>query len=119
MKSYIHNPNIYRHHFKSQLGSGLPGFQGTRMHREQWGSGIGSFLAKLARKAIPLLVSGAKLAKPHLVKAAKGIAKDAAQEASMKIFNKKRKAKRSPVRRRKKVKRTTSQDIFSKNVAHS
>ena len=40
------------------------------------GGGIGSILAKLAQKAIPLLLSEAKLAKPHLVKAAKGIAKD-------------------------------------------
>jgi len=117
MKAYIHNPKIYQHHFKSQLGSGLPGFEGTRMHRQQWGSGIGSMLAKLARKAIPLLISGAKLAKPHVVKAAKGIAKDVTKtvldKASTKLFNKKRKAKRAPVRRRKKVKQSTSHDIFS------
>ena len=113
MKSYIHNPNIYRHHYDSQVGSAIPGFSGVRMHR---GDGIGAFLGKLARKAIPLLISGAKLAKPHLKKAAKSIAKEAAQkvlhEATNRIVNKKRKVVSTPVRRRKKVKRTTPKDIF-------
>ena len=115
MKTYIHNPRIYQHYFKSQTGSALPGFEGTRMHRQQWGSGIASVLGKLAQKAIPLLVCGAKLGKPHLVKAAKSIAKDVtksvAEEATTRLF--KRKTKHSPVRKRKRAKRTTSRDIFS------
>lgn len=115
MKPYIHNPAIYQDHYRAQVGSALPGFRGTRIHRHR-GEGIGAFLGRLARKAIPLLRSGAKLAAPHVKKALKGIAKDvtnkAAEEATNRLFNKKRKANTAPVRRRKKVKRTTSPDIF-------
>ena len=116
MKPYIHNPKIFQHHYHSQVGSALPGYAGVRVHRNQEGDGIGTVLAKLARKAIPLLMSGAKLAKPHVMKAAKGIAKDVthkvAHEATTRLFNKKTKPKTAPVRRRKKAKSTTSQDIF-------
>lgn len=115
MKKYIHNPDIYRDHFRTQVGSAIPGFSGTRMHRQR-GDGIGSFLGKLARKAIPLLISGVKLAAPHAKEALKGIAKDVVGNifhgARNKIVNKKRKANSTPVRRRKKVKRTTPKDIL-------
>ena len=119
MKKYIHNPNIYRYHF--QRGSALPGFQGVRVHR---GDGIGAFLGKLARKAIPLLISGAKMAKPHVVKAAKNIAEDVGKSVIKRIIqptkkvNKKRKIATHSVRRRKRTKRTTSPDVFD-NVTYS
>ena len=113
MKKYIHNPNIYRHHFQS--GNALPGFHGRRMHRQQ-GDGIGAFLGKLARKAIPLLISGAKLAKPHVIKAAKHIAEDVGKSVVGKIIgtksNKRKKGGVNRVRRRKYTKRSTSSDIF-------
>ena len=116
MKAYIHNPNVYRHHYRSQVGSALPGFSGSRMHRIQTGYGIGSILGSLARKAIPILASGIKLAAPHVKSALKGIAKDVthevAQKATQKLFNKP-KPKRKPVRKRRKVKASTSKDIFS------
>ena len=83
------------------------------MHRQQWGSGIASKLGKLAQTAIPLLVSEAKLAKPHLMKAAKSIAKDVtkyvAEEPTTRLF--KRKAKHTQVRRRQ---RTKSEICFIK-----
>ena len=109
MKKYIHNPNIYRDHF--QHGSALPGFRGTRMHR---GDGIGAFLGKLARKAIPLLISGAKLAKPHVIKAAKNIAEDVGKSVfkTMSKPNKRKKTVSTSVRRRKYSKRATPPDIF-------
>ena len=113
MKPYIHNPNIYRHHF--QRGSALPGFRGTRMHR-QYGDGIASFFGKLARKAIPLLISGAKLAKPHVMKAAKNIAEDVGKRVVGKIVgpktHKRKKVIANTIRKRKYTKRATSPDIF-------
>lgn len=116
MKPYIHNPNIYRHHYRKQVGSALPGFSGSRMHRVQYGDGLGSILSSLARKAIPLLASGVKLATPHVKQALKGIAKDVTQqvahEATSRMFNKP-KPKRKRVSKRKNVKASTSKDIFS------
>ena len=124
MKKYIHNPNIYRYHF--QHGSALPGFSGIRMHRQR-GDGIGAFLGKLARKAIPLLISGAKMAKPHVVKAAKNIAEDVGKNMLSTITQPKRKANermttphkrrkipRKYVRRQQHTKRTTPPDVFDK-----
>ena len=113
MKQYIHNPDIYRHHYRSQVGSALPGFSGNRMHRVQYGDGIGSILSSLARKAIPLLASGVKFAAPHVKKALKSLAKDVTQDFTRKATSRLLKRKRKPVSRRKKVKRTTSKDIFS------
>ena len=117
MKTYVHDPNIYRNHYGRQVGSALPGFRGMRMHQE--GYGIGAFLGKLARKAIPLILSGlksgARIAKPHVKKAATGIAKDVSNKFFQEVTNrgnKRKKATNGPVRRRKKVKRTTSKDIF-------
>ena len=67
------NPDLYRTHFRNQSGGNLPGFQGSRM---QYGEGLGSFFSSIARKAVPLLRSGFKMAAPHMKKAAAGIAKD-------------------------------------------
>ena len=119
MKRYIHNPNIYRQHYQNQVGRALPAFKGTRI---QHGYGLGSFLGKLARKALPLLASGAKLVAPHLKKAFKGIAKDVtgkvAQEATTRLVgaisekgNKPKKA-RKVISKSRKVKASTSKDIF-------
>ena len=126
MKPYIHNPNLYRDHYRSQLGGNLPGFRGMSMHR-QHGNGIGALLSKLACKAIPLLMSGAKMIKPHVIKAAKGVVNDVAGNVVSSVFKtsqkrkrtgrskatlKKRKVKGKSIRRRKESKRTTSPDIF-------
>ena len=116
MKPYIHNPSIYRQHY--QIGSALPGFQGSRM---QHGNGIGAFLGKLARHAIPLLSKGVKFVAPHLKHAFKGIAKDVTSQVASKLLQprsmapmprKKSKRKRKVVSKRKKVKASTSKDIF-------
>lgn len=116
MKPYIHNPNIYRHHYRSQVGTGLPGFSGNRMHRIQYGEGLGSILSSLARKAIPILASGVKLAAPHVKHALKGIAKDVTHEVTQKAANKffnTSKPKRKRSSKRKNVKAFTSKDIFT------
>ena len=124
MKPYIHNPNLYRDHYRSQTGGELPGFRGMSM---QHGNGIGALLSKLARKAIPLIMSGAKMIKPHVINAAKGVAKDVTGKIVSSVMNipQKRKRARKPksthkrrkvtstsIRRRKESKRTTSPDIF-------
>ena len=114
MKAYVHDPNLYREHYQNQVGKALPGFQGARM---QYGDGIGALLGSLARKAVPLLASGAKFVAPHLKQAFKGIAKDVtgkvAQEATTRLLStQKRKKPRKTVSKRKKVKASTSQDIF-------
>ena len=124
MRIYQQDPNIYRHHFNRQSGGDLPGFKGTRV---QHADGIGSFLGALARKAIPLIKAGVKLAAPHVKQAGKEIAKDitgrvikkAAEKMSgnRRKVNKRRKtykgrkAKKSR-RKRKASKRATSKDIF-------
>ena len=141
MRTYIHNPDIYRRHYKAQIGRALPGFSGSRM---QHGEGIGAFLGSMARKALPLISSGLKMAKPHLTRAAKGVAKDLTHQAADMVVNRlskkspksaaivknivnsanfgssngrskgkaKRKSKRKPVIKRKKRKGTRSKDIF-------
>ena len=124
MKPYIHNPRLYQHHYTSQIGSALPGFEGVRMHRGQRGRGTGSLLSKLAGKAIPLIMSGMRMAKPHMAKAAKGLAKEVTEKVTQeavarltgtkkKIPNKTRTLRKPAVRKRKRTKRTTSPDIFS------
>lgn len=117
MKVYSHNPNIFRDHYRNQVGNALPGFRGTRM---QYGNGIGSILGAIARRAIPLLKTGAKIIAPHLKKAARNIATDIggrmAEEASTRLGGNvyKRKSRRNPVIRRKKVKASTSKrDYFN------
>ena len=127
MRAYRQDPYIYRNHFVRQTGGDLPGFKGTRV---QYADGIGSFLGALARKAIPIIKAGVKLAAPHVKKAGKEIAKDltgqvlskASEKFSQKMRGKgrrrkKRKNKRSPkrrncVRKRKGSKRARSNDIF-------
>ena len=122
MRLYQSDPNIYRYHFNRQTGGDLPGFKGTRV---QHADGIGSFLGALARKAIPLIKAGVKLAAPHVKKAGKEIAKDLTNRAVKKVTEKMsgnrrkvnkrrykgRKAKNSG-RKRKASKRATTQDIF-------
>lgn len=113
MKAYRQDPYTYQRHFHRQIGGDLPGFKGARV---QYGDGIGSFLGALARKAVPLIKAGVKLAAPHAKKAAKNIAKDLTgqviREVSGRIVNKKPRKPKTAVRKRKKVKRATSNDIF-------
>lgn len=119
MRVYQQDPILYRNHFRHQVGGELPGFKGSRH-----GSGLGSFLGSLARKAVPLLKAGVKLAAPHLKKAGKDIAKDVSGKVIKEVSgrfgngrtgsgrNKKCKKRRNTTRRRKGVKGVTSQDIF-------
>ena len=116
MKRYVPNPNIHRDHFRQQLGHGLPGFRGSRM---QYGHGIGAFLGKLARRALPLLVSavktGVKVAKPHAKTMLQGMAKDVIGKAAEKYMAPMpRQRPRRPKRlsRAPKRKQATSPDIF-------
>ena len=115
MRIYRQDPSIYRHHFTRQVGGELPGFKGTRV---QYGDSIGSFLGSLARKAIPLIKAGFKIVAPHVKHAGKEIAKDLTgrviQEATKKMSGKayKRSKGKKRTRKRKTVKRVTSNDIF-------
>lgn len=124
MRAYRQDPTIYRNHFIRQAGGDLPGFKGSRV---QHADGIGSFLGALARKAIPIIKAGVKLAAPHVKKAGKEIAKDltgqvlskASEKFSQKMRGKgrrrknKRKTKgRKCTRKRKGSKRARSNDIF-------
>ena len=77
-KLFTANTDQYRDHFHIQVGGNLPGFRGSRM---QHGDGLGSFFSNLARKAMPLIMSGLKLAAPHAKQAAKGIAQDVVSRA--------------------------------------
>ena len=104
MRAYRQDPNLYRNHFVRQAGGDLPGFKGTRV---QYADGIGSFLGALARKAIPLIKAGVKLAAPHVKKAGKEIAKDLTGQVMRKATQKK------CVRKRKASKRARPNDIFS------
>ena len=115
MKVYQQNPFVYRNHFRQQVGGDLPGFKGSRT---QHGDSLGSFLGALARKAIPIIRAGVKLAAPHVKRAGKDIAKDLTgkviQEVSSRVGrgrNKRCKKRRKTIRRRKNVKGATS-DIF-------
>lgn len=112
MKVYSQDPTIYRRHF----GGNLPGFKGTRV---QYANGIGSFLGILARKAIPLLRAGVKLAAPHAKRAAKEIAKDVSNQVIKKATEKMtgkaynpRKSK-PKARKRRVTKRVTRRNIFT------
>ena len=123
MRAYRQDPSIYRNHFIRQAGGDLPGFKGTRV---QHADGIGSFLGALARKAIPLIKAGVKLAAPHVKKAGKDIAKDLANQAIKKASekmtqkmsgrgrrkNKRCKKQRKCSRKRKGSKGATLNDIF-------
>ncbi len=71
MKPYVHNPVVFRKHF---AGQGLPAFKGTRIQH-----GYGSWITKLKRFAVPLLMAGATAAAPHISKVAQKVAQSAAQ----------------------------------------
>ena len=112
MKVYRQDPTIYRRHF----GGNLPGFKGARV---QYANGIGSFLGILARKAIPLLRAGVKLAAPHAKQAAKAIAKDISNQVIKKATEKmsgrayKPRQSKPKARKRRATKRVTRRNIFS------
>ena len=73
MKRYVHNPELFRHHF---TGQGLPAFKGKRLQR-----GRGALSKKLKRYAVPILSAGIKAAAPHVSKTAKQLAAQAARQA--------------------------------------
>lgn len=119
MKTYTHNPALFRAHYRAQIGSGLPGFRGR-----QYGEGL---LGDAARRAIPLLrpllKQAMKKAAPHVRQIAPKVldyAQDIAKEKFMakmprlaaKVF-KPKKRKHSGVISSQKRQRTTSQDVFN------
>ena len=116
MRIYKPDPSIYRHHFAKQTGGDLVGFKGARV---QHGSGIGTLLGVLARKAIPLIRAGVKLAAPHVKKAGKEMAKDITNRAIKKATEKMSGRAYKPIKRKKKptkrkaVKRARLNDIFT------
>ncbi len=71
MRPYIHNPAVFRAHF---TGQGLPAFKGKRLQR-----GNGSWITKLKRVAVPLLMAGASAVAPHLKEAAQRAVTSATQ----------------------------------------
>jgi hypothetical protein len=117
MKLYQQDPFLYRNHFRQQVGGELPGFQGTYV---QHGNGLGSFLGSMARKAIPLLRAGIKLAAPHVKRAGKDIARDLSGQVIKKVTerigrgkrNKSGKSSRRKTKKQKVIKAITSKDIF-------
>ena len=120
MRAYRQDPNIYRNHFVRQAGGDLAAFKGARV---QYADGIGSFLGALARKAIPLIKAGVKLAAPHVKRAGKDIAKDLTSQVMKKASEKlgqkmtgsgyKRGKRKRKCRKRKAGKRARSNDIFA------
>ena len=113
MKAYRQDPLIYPNHFRHQVGGDLPGFKGTRM---QYRNDIGSFLRALARKAIPLVKAGVKIAAPHAKKAAKNVACEltghVVQEVGGRIGHKKRRKPKKRVSKRKNANRAAAKDII-------
>ena len=116
---YIHNPEIFRRHF--QAGRGLPGFSGSRVQR---GDGLGKILGAIARRALPIIKAGFRIAKPHIKKAAKSVAKDVTGRVTQAAANKllgrmntkrvnKAKPKRGKLSMRKKGRQATSNDYFA------
>ena len=112
MKVYRQDPTLFRDHFHRQVGGALPGFKGARV---QYGDGIGSFLGAMARKAIPLIRAGIKLAAPHVKKAGKDIAQEIAGHAVQKVSQavKRPRKTRKRVTKRRKVKAARPKDIFT------
>ena len=121
MKSYVHNPEIFRRHFK---GKALPAFKGQRIQR---GRGVG--FTYLKRLAAPLLGAIA----PHIAGTASKLASKAVKKAfpnhpmmqtvvgsvvkagtnaAVRSVQKKRKSTTSS-RTAKKRKRTHQRNIFS------
>ena len=111
-KSYVSNHSLYKHYY----GQGMAKFKGSRM---QYGKGLGSIFKRVA---LPLLSKGAKIAVPHVLKAAKGIGRelvgqllDGSAMAPMPRLRKQKGIKRKIATEKtismKKLKRDTS-DIF-------
>lgn len=73
MKRYVPNPQVFHKHFS---GQGLPGFKGRRVQH-----GYGSWISKLKRFAVPLLMAGATAAAPHISNTAQNIAQSAVKSA--------------------------------------
>lgn len=116
MRVYQQDPFVFRNHFRQQVGGELPGFKGIRV---QHGSGIGSFLGSLARKAIPLIKAGVRIAAPHVKRAGKDIAKELSGQVIKEVKgrvgmgrNKRCKKRRKTTRKRKNFNGATSNDIF-------
>ena len=65
-KSYVPNHSLHKHYY----GQGMARFKGSRM---QYVKGLGSIFKRVA---LPLLSKGAKIAAPHVLKAAKGIGRE-------------------------------------------
>ena len=65
-KSYVPNHSLHKHYY----GQGMTRFKGSRM---QYGKGLVSIFKRVA---LPLLSKGAKIAAPHVLKAAKGIVRE-------------------------------------------
>ena len=73
MKTYVHNPALFRNHF---AGNGLPAFRGTRIQR-----GYGSLKSKLKCYAVPIAQTTIKAATPHVKKIIRKSVSMAAQRA--------------------------------------
>ena len=115
MKSYVHDPQLFRRHFS---GKALPAFQGKRIQR---GNGLMFSFAK--RLAVPLLQAVA----PHVAGAASSLAK----KAVSKVFPKHKKMQRivgdvvrvgagaavNQVQKRKRTRKDTSVDKTATTVA--
>jgi hypothetical protein len=85
---------------------------------------LGHFFGALARKAIPLLRAGVKMAAPHVKRAGKDIVRDLSGQVINKVTerfgsglvmkkNKKCKTRPKTGRKRKNKIETTSKDIFT------
>lgn len=73
MKTYVHNPEIYRRHF---VGKALPHFQGQQIQR-----GYNPLFSLVKRVGAPLLKQGLKALAPEAAKIAKSLAGKAAKRA--------------------------------------
>lgn len=72
-------------YYVNQAGGGpLGGFVGAPV---MYGRGLGSMLSRAFRFVIPFLKQGAKIAKPHLKSAVKGIASDVVGSVTKQIIN--------------------------------
>lgn len=83
---YVRNEAKYTAYYMNQAGGGgeLPGYIGSRV---QYGGVAGIFRA-LYRMAVPLILKGVGIAKPHLKTAAKNIAGDVVSKITRAAFNK-------------------------------
>ena len=122
-QSYCCDNQSFHQYYKNQAGSGLPGFQGTRIQR---GYGIGSMISGLFRAAAPLLKkaastigkqalrSGVNVASNYLSdpkKSLKHHLKDEVTQVRKKVLG-------SGSRGRKGIKRRASEKKFKKSKRH-